>query len=268
MRTRAEPTKFGVVPISICLWLGGAVTPNRHSQAVLSYSRLSREGGENPFIILSCPWCGVAMGPRLYAGGNRVFGYRMDKRTGAEDRIQFRCEDPDCDFSAAEGLPLEVVDEGIYERPPTLVIGTVEKFALMPWEPNSRLLFGIDNPEALEPPSLIIQDELHLISGPLGSMVGHYETVIDEFSTNLKTGVPAKIVASLNRAVRAKHATIARLRSQPMAALGAGNCGFRYDHLVVVFPDDVCRRPFPRSTRAAGSGVPSSNAVNHTEYYL
>jgi hypothetical protein len=192
----------------------------------------------------------------------------MDKKTGAEDRIQFRCEDPDCDFSAAEGLPLEVVDEGIYERPPTLVIGTVEKFALMPWEPNSRLLFGIDNPEALEPPSLIIQDELHLISGPLGSMVGHYETVIDEFSTNLKTGVPAKIVASLNRAVRAKHATIARLRSQPMAALEAGNCGFRYDHLVVVFPDDVCRRPFPRSTRAAGSGVPSSNAVNHAEHYL
>jgi hypothetical protein len=152
------------------------------------------------------------MGPRPYAGGNRVFGYRLDKRTGAEDRIQFRCEDPDCDFSGAEGLPLEVVDEGIYERPPTLVIGTVDKFALMPWEPNSRLLFGIDNPEALEPPSLIIQDELHLISGPLGSMVGHYETVIDEFSTNLKTSVPAKIVAST--------ATIARATEQIQAIYG------------------------------------------------
>lgn len=209
---RAEPTKFGVVPISIGLWLGGTVTPNRHSQAVLSYSRLSREGGENPFIILSCPWCGVAMGPRPYAGGSRVFGYRLEKRTGAEDRIQFRCEDPDCDFSAAEGLPLEVVDEGIYERPPTLVIGTVDKFALMPWEPDSRLLFGIDNPEALEPPSLIIQDELHLISGPLGSMVGHYETVIDEFSTDRKTGVPAKIVAST--------ATIARASEQIQAIYG------------------------------------------------
>jgi len=104
------------------------------------------------------------------------------------------------------------VDEGLYERPPTLVIGTVDKFAMMPWEPRSRLLFGIDNPEALEPPSLIIQDELHLISGPLGSMVGHYETVIDEFSTNLKTGVPAKIVAST--------ATIARASEQIDAIYG------------------------------------------------
>ena len=209
---RREPDRFGPVPISIGLWLGGAVTPNYHSQAVHAYGRLSREGGENPFIILSCPWCGVAMGPRPYGGTTRVFGYRLDKRSGAEDRVQFRCEDTNCEFSTEPGLPLDVVDEAIYERPPTLVIGTVDKFAMMPWEPKSRLLFGIDNPEAMEPPALIIQDELHLISGPLGSMVGHYETVINEFSTNRKTGVPAKIVAST--------ATIARASEQIKAIYG------------------------------------------------
>jgi hypothetical protein len=203
---RRDPDKFGSVPISIGLWVGGAVTPNRHSDAIQEYSRLSREGGANPFIVLACPWCGVAMGPRAYGNNSRVFGYKLDKRDGADDRIQFRCEDPDCDFSSAEGLPLEVVDDGIYERPPTLIIGTVDKFAMMPWEPKSRFLFGIDNPEAGEPPSLIIQDELHLISGPLGSMVGHYETIVDEFSTNRATGIPAKIVAST--------ATIARAAEQ------------------------------------------------------
>jgi hypothetical protein len=209
---RADLVTFGIVPISIGLWLGGAVTPNRHSQALHDFARLSREGGENPFVVLSCPWCGVAMGAQPYGRGTRVFGYRQEKRSPEEDRIQFRCEDPDCDFHSEEGLPLEVVDDGIYERPPTLVIGTVDKFAMMPWEPRSRLLFGIDNPEAVEPPSLIIQDELHLISGPLGSMVGHYETVVDDFSTDTRTGVPAKIIAST--------ATIARASDQIRAVYG------------------------------------------------
>ena len=80
------------------------------------------------------------------------------------------------------------MDQGIYNQPPTLLIGTVDKFAMMPWNPESRVLFGIDNPNAASPPELIIQDELHLISGPLGSMVGHYETLIDEFSTAVSEG--------------------------------------------------------------------------------
>lgn len=209
---RSETDKFGTVPISIGLWLGGAVTPNRHSQALHEFARLSREGGENPFVVLACPWCGAGMGAQPYGKGTRIFGYRQQKRAGLDDRIYFRCEDASCDFFSEEGLPLEVVDDGIYERPPTLVIGTVDKFAMMPWEPRSRLLFGIDNPEAVQPPSLVIQDELHLISGPLGSMVGHYETVVDEFSTDRTTKIPAKIVAST--------ATIARASEQIRAVYG------------------------------------------------
>jgi Helicase conserved C-terminal domain len=209
---RRSPERFGAAPISIGLWVGGTVTPNRHSLAVTELGRLMLEGGENPFIVLACPWCGVGMGSQPFGAKTRVFGYRRQKRDGLDDRVQFRCEDPNCAFSTDEGLPLEVVDDAIYERPPTLVIGTVDKFAMMPWEPRSRRLFGIDNAEAATPPSLIIQDELHLISGPLGSMVGHYETVIDEFSTESGTGIPAKIVAST--------ATIARASDQIRAVYG------------------------------------------------
>ncbi len=173
---RASPEELGSTPISIGLWLGGAVTPNRSAQAISAFERLGRDGGDNPFNVLACPWCGVEMGPREYDNGVRVFGYRRVRRRGTADRIQFRCEDPGCPFSGEEGLPLEVVDDAIYEEPPTLLIGTVDKFAMMPWDPEARKIFGIDNPEAGHPPDLIIQDELHLISGPLGSMVGHYET--------------------------------------------------------------------------------------------
>jgi hypothetical protein len=206
---REAPQDFGSSPISIGLWLGGTVTPNRHAAAIHEFGRLQREGGANPFVMLACPWCGAAMGAQPYEPGFRVFGYRRQARPGQDDCIQFRCEDASCEFSDKEGLPLEVVDDGLYERPPTLVIGTVDKFATIPWEPRSRVLFGIDN--GASPPTLIIQDELHLISGPLGSMVGHYETVVDEFCT-ASDGTPAKIVAST--------ATIARAADQIRALYG------------------------------------------------
>ncbi|WP_372426154.1 helicase-related protein [Salinarimonas chemoclinalis] len=224
-RRRAEPTRFGDVPISIGLWLGGAVTPNKDDAAVDALSKLKRDGGDNPFVILRCPWCGVDMGPQDYDGEIRAFGYKRD-RSGGLDRVAFRCEDPGCAFSGDVGLPLEVVDEGIYRQPPTLLIGTVDKFAMMPWNPEARLLFGRDNPQAATPPELVIQDELHLISGPLGSMVGHYETLIDEFSTAHREGkrIPAKIVAST--------ATIARAAEQVHAVYGRKSALFPPQGLV------------------------------------
>ena len=75
------------------------------------------------------------MGPQRYGAVTRIFGYKSEK-AGKDGRVRFICDDTDSDFSGSGGLPLEVVDEGIYETPPTLVIGTVDKFALMPWEPR------------------------------------------------------------------------------------------------------------------------------------
>lgn len=111
-----------------------------------------------------------------------------------------RCVDRQCRYSRRSGLPVHVVDEDIYAARPSIVIGTVDKFAMMAWRPEARSLFGLnDEGERLSsPPNLIIQDELHLISGPLGSMVGLYEGVIDELCTDRRGGevISPKIIAS------------------------------------------------------------------------
>ena len=149
------------------------------------------------------------MGPQQAGRNTRCKGYR---KLAHPNRVRLICEDPDCDFSSGEGLPLAVVDEQIYSSPPTLLIGTVDKFAMLAFQPSARHLFGIDTP--YPPPELIIQDELHLISGPLGSMVGHYETIINALCINEREGkrIPAKIVAST--------ATISRAESQVKGLYG------------------------------------------------
>ena len=101
----------------------------------------------------------------------------------------FKCSDKiNCEFKT--GLPIYVIDEDIYDSRPDLVIGTVDKFAMLSWRPEARALFGIGKTgdQEFSPPGLIIQDELHLISGPLGSMVGLYEALIEELCTDADMG--------------------------------------------------------------------------------
>jgi hypothetical protein len=225
---RREP-RLGSEPYSIGLWLGGSVTPNRNNKAVEALTALNRGEPKNPFVVLSCPWCGVEIGPRI-VGTDRlptVFGYIRREGT-----VRFICPDEGCEFSGQDGLPLEVIDERIYERPPTMVIGTVDKFAMLPFTPQARSLFGLDYAD-VSPPDLIIQDELHLISGPLGSMVGHYETLIEALCTRPdRNGVlrSPKIVAStatISRAADQVHALYGReARLFPPQALRAGDSFF------------------------------------------
>jgi len=206
---RREVQTLGPERFSIGLWVGGEVTPNTEENAVRALRQLQSGRGVNKFIMLSCPWCGAAMGPQQVGRSTRCKGYR---KLAHPARVRLICEDPDCDFSSDDGLPLAVIDEQIYASPPTLLIGTVDKFAMLTVQPSARRLFGIDT--TWPPPELIIQDELHLISGPLGSMVGHYETVIDALCVNEREGtrIPPKIVAST--------ATISRAESQVKGLYG------------------------------------------------
>ena len=185
---------------SIGIWLGGANTPNTRQEALNCLRALKRgdQFAENLFILNKCPWCGAQFGQikyqgRIPRGAPRVLGYEQRGNT-----VVFKCPDNNCEFK--NGLPVFVIDEDIYDTPPSLVIGTVDKFAMLAWRPQARALFGIsaDGERLYSPPGIIIQDELHLISGPLGSMVGLYETVIEELCTDRRGAevIPPKIVSS------------------------------------------------------------------------
>ncbi len=212
---KQAPDVWGTDPFTLGLWVGGSVTPNRTEDshdAIEKERDNRRDTGSTPAQLTSCPWCGSAINPgrditvERYPGAARTFIYCSDKYG--------RCE-----FSKAQypelGLPVVVVDEEIYRRPPTMLIATVDKFAMMAWRGETRTLFGAATLECprhgllwpgspcqgnhkaergkpatrvkvispLRPPDLIIQDEFHLISGPLGTMVGVYETAVDELST-------------------------------------------------------------------------------------
>jgi len=222
---REMPADLGTAPASIGLWVGMGLTPNRRDDARKALRKLaSGTTRENPFIILKCPWCGAQMGPARIGNQTRVIGYEQG---GRPITIIFRCRDAACAFGGKNSLPLTVIDEDIYRDPPTLLIGTVDKFAMLPWIPDAKALFGIG--KDITPPDLIIQDELHLISGPLGSMVGHYETVIHELcSSTLKEGrIRPKIIAST--------ATISRAPEQCHALY---NCGTEN---VFLFPPQCLR---------------------------
>ena len=203
---------FGTSRISIGLWVGVSTTPNRMDDAVKKYKKLyDKPTGENPFVLLKCPWCGAEMGPVQNGEVKRALpGYEKKKLKSRKEIIFFRCsnEEHQCAFSEPNRpLPLHIVDEDIYDVKPTLLLGTVDKFAMLPFRPEAQGLFGFDSDGNKQTsPDLIIQDELHLISGPLGSMVGHYETLIGELCT-MRDGtesIATKIVASTATISRAK----------------------------------------------------------------
>lgn len=230
MIRREHEELFGSNRITIGLWVGGATTPNTVREAVRAFTDLQKGiTRNNPFVILKCPWCGAQMGP-AHSG---FPGYKK-RRIRNSYTFSFRCDNPLCDFSR-DDLPLTVVDEIIYEQPPTLLLGTVDKFAMLPFRPQAQKLFGFEEGRRKTSPDLIIQDELHLISGPLGSMVGHYETLIDELCTSRTASgvIRPKIIASTATISRAKeqcHALYGCARDQvfqfPPSALDAGSSFF------------------------------------------
>jgi hypothetical protein len=247
---RDDETKWGKEPFRIGLWVGQKTTPNTTEQAAESIQqehggKFKGRGSGTPAQLTNCPWCGAKIVP-----GRDI---KVDSYAKGRCRTISFCGDVlgRCPFSAKnaplEGIPVVVVDEEIYRRLPALLIATVDKFAQMPWNGKVQMLFGhveshcsrhgFRSPEVedadshpkkdryppakttahplLRPPDLIIQDELHLISGPLGTLVGLYETAIDQLCSWEVDGkiVRPKLIAStatIRNAGDQVHATFLR----------------------------------------------------------
>jgi hypothetical protein len=213
-----DPERYGRWPFEIGLWVGKAATPNimgrkgdgrsDSARSKVSQFKGNPRGRPSPIPLEECPWCQTRFEPDS-------FTLLPDADRPIELRVV--CANIDCDFVGDRPLPIVAVDDSIYRRLPGFLIATVDKFATLPWiDRSGALLGGADRagaqgfagaaeptygrplPAPLRPPDLVIQDELHLISGPLGTMAGLYETAIERLCVREADGraVRPKIVAS------------------------------------------------------------------------
>lgn len=222
-----DPGRLGQEPFEIGLWVGGKATPNRMGSSkdqnpegsarykVLRYK--SQSGGSLPVPIESCPWCGQRFGPN---------SFKLEPNDSDPTDLDLRCTNLECEPAFRKRLPIVTVDEPLYARLPAFIIATVDKLASLPWSGQAGRVLGTHHPgegasapkggagAVIGPPDLIIQDELHLISGPLGTMVGLYETGIDALASQRDgdAWVGPKIIAST--------ATVRRADRQVRALFG------------------------------------------------
>ncbi len=231
---RKTPARLGQERFAVGLWVGRSATSNTMEQVSVEVTRYKAGSGQNPCPVNTCPWCRVELGSSsltLLAGG------RATQKN--PDEVRVACPNDQCEFAARnhpDGIPVVFVDEQVYRELPCFLIGTVDKFAMLPWRGEAGKLFGkvtgrsgrvfynpLDGklpptatklPRGALPPDLIVQDELHLISGPLGTLVGLYETAVDYLSTRELEGhsVRPKVIAAT--------ATVRRATQQIRALYG------------------------------------------------
>lgn len=176
--------------ISIGLWVGNQLTPGKISEAKEIVDEIEREcrkqngkpETKNTFQISSCPWCGT----KLVSEGD--YGFDAETRS-----FKIKCLNKNCTYH--NHIPVQVVDELLFSQPPTLLFATVDKFAQLAWKGEAHRFFNSLDDEKL-PPDLIIQDELHLLSGPLGSIVGLFESAVEKLCTKENQNLTPKIIAS------------------------------------------------------------------------
>ena len=171
--------KWGDEIFSLGLWVGNSTTPNSfnndnesHLGSYQKYQQLIEENKpENPFQLLQCPCCGTRIVPRSKSESIDSYGIKASASS-----FKLFCPTETCRFN--DQLPIQIVDEGLYQEPPSFLIATIDKFARLTWSDGPKAFFDGGNNKR-RPPSLILQDELHLISGPLGTISGIYESAID-----------------------------------------------------------------------------------------
>ena len=237
---RNDIERLGEVRFSVGLWVGRTATANTLAEVgeKITTWRTQRDNkkADSPLPLRHCPWCGFELDPDTAT---------LQPAKSSPTHVRVLCKNfRGCDFGqgnkrhADEGIPLIFVDEQVYRELPSFLVATVDKFAMLPWRAEAGMLFGRVHsregrqfygtpdstiparsaeviPGGLRPPELIVQDELHLISGPLGTMVGLYETAIEALCATGREGgarVQPKILAST--------ATVRRARRQILSLFG------------------------------------------------
>lgn len=186
---------LGEAAFSIGLWVGERASPNKRSTAFESWTDPTKA---SPKQLLGCPSC------------RQTLDYVQQR---PQDAVRVFCRNDSCLLSGDEPLPVWTVDEDVYAERPTLLIGTVDKFAQIVRNQSTASLFGVGTGAQ---PQLVLQDELHLISGPLGTVSGLYEAAIDLILS--ADGSRPKIIGST--------ATIRRASEQVLALFGRETCQF------------------------------------------
>jgi Helicase conserved C-terminal domain len=233
---RQDPEKLGDVRFTVGLWVGRTATANTMGQVkkkIDEYKASTWKDAPSPCPLTRCPWCGTEI-------DKNTLTYTPSK---GPTEVTISCNNfRECDFSQKQhrdGLPVLFVDEHIYRELPSFIVATVDKFAMMPWRGETGMLFGRAQArdgrqffgpmdakpprtaeallDGLHPPELIVQDELHLISGPLGTMVGLYETAIEALCS--RSGDDGK---TFGPKILAATATVRRAREQIRSLFGRG----------------------------------------------
>ena len=184
---------LGPHEIGIGLWIGGGTSPNKFTntednpgskEVLKELYKESKPDCNSPFSIGACPWCNTNLVPEKQSR-ETSYGFKAD-----DSSFEIFCPSEQCEFH--EKLPIQVVDAAIYKNPPTFILGTIDKFVRLAHEVDSgKILVNKDSEHAV---SLIIQDELHLISGPLGTVTGSIEAAFDTMLSHW--GVKPKYMAA------------------------------------------------------------------------
>jgi hypothetical protein len=257
---------LGTTPFTIGLYVGGDSSPNHFyttnpnnpntiqpgAQLVIRNIRNNADfnnGKRDVRHLRKCPWCGYDLICNqqhsdyvvVDQNGNAIDLPINNPNQATRFSLQFRCGGNGCHFNfenIGRGLPALIIDDEIYRKPPSILIGTVDKFAMLAWNSETKVLFGRNHSQQGNnnpTPDLVIQDELHLISGPLGTIVGAFEAGIgklchsDEALDGATLGGPKIIgaTATIRRAEEQVKALYARqVRQFPPQALTEGDSFF------------------------------------------
>lgn len=207
--------ELGNEPINIGLWVGKNSIPNSNIDLIYEYGHKLNLKKENRIPFNNCPWCNSEI------KGETKEDTEASSSVHNQNKVHLKCTNQKCSFSFGLGrisrkrqdqgpIPVCLSDETIYQHPPALLFGTVDKFAQLAHKVNgqnngrnsdSRRIFGTGNWEdgkpkdGYLPPDLIIQDELHLLLGPLGSAVALFESAVDQLCKR-EDGTRPKIISS------------------------------------------------------------------------